>query len=165
MNGNAIVSWGLCLPDCPYIVPEVVCLAPPAVPKFGSRESDGEIIQENYASTWFNLTFINNTDGAINLTHYSITRDERDKLYQPWIPYVATELKELALSFIAETKDDYFNDVYQIMPNASMVEYECPLGWVFQDSNNISHFAYCTNWTWIVDFDTTKPCVRKMIDF
>ena len=163
MNGNVIVSWGLCLPDCPYIVPEVVCLAPPAVPQFGSRLEDGEIIEENYMSSWFNLNFINDTDGNLNLTHYRITRAERDKLYQPWIPYVASELKELDLSFIAESKEDHFNDVYQIMPNNSIVKYECPLGWVFQDSNNISHYAYCRNWTWVIDFDTSKPCIRKLV--
>ena len=102
-------------------------------------------------------------EGNVNLTHYRITRAERDKLYQPWIPYVASDLKELDLSFIAESKDDHFNDVYQIMPNDSVVEYECPLGWVFQDSNNISNFAYCRNWTWTVDFDTEKPCIRRNI--
>ena len=162
-NGNAIVSWGLCLPDCPYIVPEVVCLAPPVVPQFGSRLEDGEIIEQNYMSSWFNLNFINNTDGNVNMTHYRITRAERDKLYQPWIPYVASDLTELDLSFIAESKDDHFNEVYQIMPNDSVVEYECPLGWVFQDSNNISNFAYCRNWTWTVDFDPEKPCIRRNI--
>ena len=161
MNGAVITSWGLCLPDCPYIVPEVVCLDPPAVPQFGARNTTGDVIRENYWSSWFNLTFLNNTNGDFNLTHYNITRSERDKLYQPWIPYVSSELKEYDLSFTAESKDDHFNDVYQIMANDSIVEYKCPLGWVFQDSNNISHYAYCQNWTWIVDFQVEKPCVRK----
>ena len=163
MQGTQITSWGLCLPDCPYIVPEVVCLDPPAVPKFGSRNSTGAPVEENYSSTWFNLNFIDNSDGSFNLTHYSITRAQRDILYQPLTPYDASQLVETSLSFIATSKDDHFNDVYQIMPNDTSVEYECPLGWVFQDSHNISHFAYCRNWTWIIDFDTSKPCVRKFI--
>ena len=50
INGNVIESWGLCLPSCPYIVPEVVCLEPPAVPKFGSRNSTGYILEERNAT-------------------------------------------------------------------------------------------------------------------
>ena len=62
MSGATIVSWGLCLPNCPYIVPEVVCINPPKVPKFGMRNSTGHVIQENYNSSWFKLEFINETD-------------------------------------------------------------------------------------------------------
>ena len=165
MDGTTIVSWGLCLPNCPYIVPEVVCINPPKVPKFGSRNSSGDIVQENYNSTWFRLEFINGTDSnnltSPNLTHYLVTRQERDKLYQPWIPYDSSVLKEDNLMFLATSHEDHFNDVYQIMPNDSVVEYKCPVGWVFEHSNNISHFAYCRNWTWEIDFDVSKPCVRK----
>ena len=50
INGNVIESWGLCLPSCPFIVPEVVCLEPPAVPKFGSRNSTGYILEERNAT-------------------------------------------------------------------------------------------------------------------
>ena len=161
MSGNTIVSWGLCLPNCPYIVPEVVCINPPAVPTFGSRNSTGYILEENYISTWFQLDFFNETDSSPNLTHYRISRQERAKLFQPWMPYTPSVLVDTDLEFLATSHEDHFNDVYQIMPNDSVVEYKCPLGWVFQDSNNISHFAYCRNWTWIIDFDTTKPCIRK----
>ena len=111
------------------------------------RSKTAPISSVNINQNILSKSTINNTDGNVNMTHYRITRAERDKLYQPWIPYVASDLKELDLSFIAESKDDHFNDVYQIMPNDSVVEYECPLGWVFQDSNNISNFAYCRNWT------------------
>ena len=151
----------MCLPDCPYIVPEVVCLSPPAVPKFGSRDGDGVILEENYISSWFTLDFINNTDGSLNHSHFSVSRNERDLLYQPLTPYDSSVLKEYNLNFIATSKDDPFNDVYQIMPNDSTVEYKCPVGWVFANTNNISHFAYCRNWTWIVDFNTSVPCIRE----
>ena len=160
-DGTSISAWGLCLPDCPYIVPEVVCLSPPAVPKFGSRDGDGVILEENYISSWFTLDFLNNTDGSLNHSHFSVSRNERDLLYQPLTPYDSSVLKEYNLNFIATSKDDPFNDVYQIMPNDSTVEYKCPVGWVFANTNNISHFAYCRNWTWIVDFNTSVPCIRE----
>ena len=162
INGNQIIGWGLCLPDCPFIVPDVVCLAPPEVPQFGSRNASFHPIEENYWSSWFNLNFINNTDGSLNDTHYRISRAERDFLFQPWIPYDVNNLQEYNLEFLAMDKTDHFNDVYQIMPNDSIAEYRCPLGWVFEHSNNISHFAYCRNWTWEIDFNTSKPCIRKL---
>ena len=123
MNGDTIVSWGLCLPNCPYIVPEVVCINPPQLPMFGSRNSTGDILQENYNSTWFKLEFFNETDGSPNLTHYKVSRQQRDKLYQPWMAYDASVLTETNLEFLAISHLDHFNDVYQIMPNDSVVEY------------------------------------------
>ena len=160
-DGTLIKAWGLCLPDCPYIVPEVVCLDPPVVPQFGSRNSTGDILEQNYISSWFTLHFIDNSDGSFNHSHMRVTRAERDLLYQPLTPYDANVLKENNLEFIAENKDSHFNDVYQIMPNNSVVEYRCPVGWVFANTNNISHFAYCRNWTWTIDFNTSVPCIRK----
>ena len=161
MSGSTIVSWGLCLPNCPYIVPEVVCINPPKVPKFGSRNSTGYIVEENYYSTWFKLEFFNETDSTPNLTHYRVSREQRSKLFQPWMPYTPSVLTDTNLEFLATSHEDHFNDVYQIMPNDSTVAYMCPLGWVFEASNNVTHYAYCRNWTWIIDFDTSKPCIRK----
>ena len=77
--------------------------------------------------------------------------------------YKKAEEKDENLEFIAMSKDDHFNDVYQIMMNNTMANYTCPFGWVFQDSNNITHSAYCRNWTWVVDFNTTKPCIREYL--
>ena len=154
-------SWGLCLPDCPYIEPVVSCLAPPPVPKFGLRDDSGEILFENYNSTWFALEFINNTDDSLNHTHYKISRGQRDRLYQPWMEYQADNLTETGLEFIAMSQFDHFNDVYQIRVNGTIEEYECPLGWHFQDTKNISHFVQCLNWTWVPDFNISRPCVRK----
>jgi len=75
--------------------------------------------------------------------------------------YNASENIENNLEFIASSKDDYFNDVYQIMPNGSVASYTCPEGWVFEDSFNITQYSYCENGTWREDFNTSKKCTRK----
>ena len=97
MDGTSIVSWGLCLPDCPYVEPEVSCLVPPPVPKFGLRDESGEPLFENYESSWFRLDFLNNTDGdgSLNHTHYKISRNQRDRLFQPWMEYQSNNLTEI----------------------------------------------------------------------
>jgi hypothetical protein len=160
---NAILSWGLCLPDCDFEVPIVSCLAPPPVPQFGYRNATGGVVEENYLSSWFRLSFLNNSDGSFNFTTFSVTRASRKKLYQPWMPYNASVINETNLQIYVATNKNFFNDVYQIMVNGSNVTYTCPLGWVFKDSNNITQYAYCVNWTWTADFDTSKPCVRKYL--
>ena len=75
--------------------------------------------------------------------------------------YEISEEIEMDLEFIAQSKDEHFNDVYEIMKNDSKAVYTCPQGWVFQDSHNISQVAYCRNWTWEVDFNTSKSCIRR----
>ena len=161
-TSEEILAWGLCLQDCPFLEPEVSCLTPPPVPQFGLRnDSGGPPLFQNYFSDWFNLHFTNNTDGSMNHTHYRVARGQRARLWQPWMKYDSTQENETGLEFIAMTKEDHFNDVYQIMPNDSIAVYTCPNGWVFNNSNNISHTARCLNWTWTADFDTAMPCVRK----
>ena len=160
---SAIASWGLCLPDCPYIEPEVSCLAPPPVPRFGIRNDSGTPILENYKSSWFVLEFIDNQDGSPNQTHYKISRATRDRLFQPWMEYQSDNLTETNLEFIATSQFDHFNDVYQIRTNASIEEYECPVGWHFENTKNVSHFVQCLNWTWVPDFNISVPCVRKFL--
>ena len=161
INGTEIKSWGLCLPDCVYVVPEVSCLAPPPVPQFGRRNESGYVLWENYHSSWFNLTFIDDDNGDPNHADFNIFRKERKKLFQPWMKYDVNDVNEKDIEFIAHDNNDHFNDVYEIVKNDSKAIYTCPLGWVFQDSHNISQVAYCRNWTWEVDFNTTKPCIRK----
>ena len=160
---NAILAWGLCLSDCNYEVPVVSCLAPPSVPQFGFRNSTGYIVQQNYISDWFQLAFLNNSDGSLNFTTYSITRASRRRLFQPLTPYNLTIINETNLRIFVHTKDDFLNDVYESRLNGSIATYTCPLGWVFDNSHNISQYAYCNNWTWTADFDTNKACVRKLI--
>ena len=159
-----IKDWGLCLEDCPYEEPKVSCLDPPPVPRFGLRKETGTPLFENYASDWFTIDFVNNSDNTLNHTHLRIRRSERTKLYQPWMDWDSSSPNDTNLEFFAQSKDDHFNEVYQIMPNGSFVNYSCPLGWVFNSSNNITHRARCLDWSWVVDFDPSMPCIRKSLD-
>ena len=156
-----IGGLGLCLEDCEYEEPIVSCLEPPPVPQFGIRNDSGFVLLENYASNWFSLEFINPVDGIYNHTHYKVSREQRLKLYQPWIPYDSSSLEDTNMEFIAESREDHFNDVYQIEKNESQAIYTCPVGWVFENSNNITHTASCINWFWVADFNTSAPCTRK----
>ena len=160
---NNILGWGLCLPDCQYDLPEVSCLAPPSVPRFGKRNDTGAPLYQNYESSWFNISFIDNDDGSANHTHFNITRESRNKLYQPWMVYDASDLVETNLAFIARNQSEHFNDVYEIKVNGSEETYTCPVGWHFQDSKNITHVTRCLNWTWVPDFNISKPCVRQYL--
>ena len=153
-GGGGGLLWGLCLPDCPYIPPEVSCLAPPPVPTFGKRNSSGYVEWQNYQSSWFTLAFHNDSS-------HLVSRAQRNILYQPWIPYDSSKLTEGPLSFHAKDHLAHFNDVYEIRTNATVESYTCPLGWVFEHSNNMTHSAICLDWEWRVDFNISSPCVRK----
>ena len=159
MSGDTILSWGLCLLDCVYETPEPSCLEPPSVPKFGYRNSSGHILKQNYVASWFNLMFMNDSDGTPNHDQFKVSRNLRSKLYQPWIPYDENVKSESNLEFIAESQDAHFNDVYEIIPERGTVNYSCPLGWVFEDTKNISQHAVCSNWTWDIQFNVSKACV------
>ena len=119
------------------------CLSPPPVPEFGSRNDSGKILFQNYFADWFTLEFQNNTDGSINHKHYNVvnvwliepsvlvwinrvTREQRARLWQPWMKYDATEENETSLEFIATTREDHFNDVYQIK-NKNELDLDCRL--------------------------------------
>ena len=41
------------------------------------------------------------------------------------------------------------------------VSFTCPEGYVFEDSNNITHYAFCYNTTFVLEYDPSKRCVRK----
>ena len=79
LAGTTIADWGLCLPDCPATPPDPACLAPPLVPQFGSRDTVGNILQENYEADWFTLEFVNSS-GQPNLTHFLV----RDETFTSW---------------------------------------------------------------------------------
>ena len=64
-------------------------------------------------SSWFVLNFVDNSDNSANLTHFRVTRDEREFLWQPWIPYDPNALIETNLEFVALNHTNHFNDVYQ----------------------------------------------------
>jgi hypothetical protein len=42
------------------------------------------------------------------------------------------------------------------------VAFTCPVGYVFEGTNNITHFALCYNWEFIYLFDPEVLCVRKL---
>ena len=159
MSGDTIVSWGLCLLDCVYQTPEPSCLEPPSVPKFGARNASGHIVRQNYVADWFNLAFMNNSDGSANEKQLKVSRNQRSKLYQPWIPYDQAIKSESNLEFFAENQESHFNDVYEIVPEGGTSKYTCPQGWVFEDSKNITQHAVCSNWTWDIQFNVSKACV------
>ena len=161
MDNTTILGWGLCLPDCKYDLPIISCLAPPPVPKFGFRNSSKHVLNDMYDSTWFNINWIDEADGSPNHSHFQVTRSQRSFLYQPWMIYDPSILVETNIGFIAETQFDHFNDVYEIKVNGTIETYSCREGWHFKDSKNISHSVQCLNWTWVPDFDISKPCVRK----
>ena len=106
---GAITGWGLCLPDCEYIQPEVSCLAPPPVPRFGLRDNLGQIVYNNYLSSWFQLSFIDNSDSTPNHTVYRVRRGQRNKRFMPWMLYNSAQLVESSLEFYASSNDDPFN--------------------------------------------------------
>ena len=85
----------------------------------------------------------------------------RAKLWQPWMVYNSGENIEYNLGFTATSREDHFNDVYQIQENGTKVTYTCPPGWVFENSFNITQTAYCENGTWRADFDPMSRCIRK----
>ena len=41
------------------------------------------------------------------------------------------------------------------------VAFSCPLGYVFKDTNNITHYAVCHDWQFIYLYDPEVKCVRK----
>ena len=43
----------------------------------------------------------------------------------------------------------------------SYIAHTCPEGYVFEDSFNTTHFAFCYNTTFDVQYDPRKFCVRK----
>ena len=42
-NNNAVLRWGLCLPDCPTIEPEVACLEDPIFPEWVRPQEKGRL--------------------------------------------------------------------------------------------------------------------------
>ena len=167
-ENDVINSWGLCLLDCVHEPPNPSCLSPPPVPEFGFRADKqtgdlllsptSNILYQNYQSDWFNLSFVNMSNGFMNHTHYLVTRAQRNKLFMPWMVYEPDKTIEKDLQIIVRNRTDFFNDVYEIVPHGGNATYTCPPGYVFEDSKNISQIAYCNNGTWRADFNETKTC-------
>ena len=106
---NLIGGWGLCLEDCEYEEPIVSCLEPPPVPQFGIRNDSGMKYLLLFSSELphpFSETYIH--------THYKVTRANRVKFYQPWIPYDSISHEDTNKEFIAESTEDDCDDFYFI---------------------------------------------------
>jgi hypothetical protein len=43
------------------------------------------------------------------------------------------------------------------------VSFTCPEGYVFEGTNNMTHYAMCHNWEYIYLFDPRVMCTRKYI--
>lgn len=41
------------------------------------------------------------------------------------------------------------------------VVFECPVGYVFEYSNNITHYAFCHDWNFMYQFNPDVNCIRK----
>ena len=43
------------------------------------------------------------------------------------------------------------------------IAFNCPEGYVFEGTNNATHYAICYNWNYIYLFDPEIMCVRKLL--
>ncbi len=146
-HGN-ITSWGFCLEDCPFEPPSPSCLEPPPVPSFASFGSD----EKNFHSSWFEIHA--QEDSVYKLTNVRIRQHHPEWFYDK------LNITDEVQIFTSNSSAN-FKEIYGTMPNGTIVNYTCPLGYVFNDSFNIFFEAVCQNWTWISSFNNASKCVRK----
>ena len=60
-----------------------------------------------------------------------------------------------------KTKTLSYNLIFVLVFQSDYASFSCPTGYVFEDSNNITNYAFCLNTTWIQMYDEKKLCVRK----
>ena len=51
----------------------------------------------------------------------------------------------------------------KIMDELTVIPFECPDGYHFEGSTNVTQYALCHNWEWTYDFDRTAMCQREFI--
>ena len=56
---------------------------------------------------------------------------------------------------------DYLIRFCALLFQLDYATFSCPAGYVFEGSNNITHYAFCKNWNFIYLFDLSKTCVRE----
>jgi hypothetical protein len=57
---------------------------------------------------------------------------------------------------------DYDPDETDVVRELDLVRFDCPEGFVFSDTLNVSVYAMCYNWEWIyVNYDADSVCVRE----
>ena len=125
-EGN-ITTWGFCLEDCPFEPPAPSCLDPPPVPAFAAFKSE----EVNFNSTWFELHA--QTDLVYKLIN------NRTRLHRPQLFYDPKNITDLVDIFLTNNSGD-FRQLYGILPEGTVVNYTCPLGYVF--NNSFSVFFY-----------------------
>ena len=143
ISSERILSWGLCLADCPHHPPPPSCLQPPPVPP----------LQLSLQASWFNLSAIRGED------KFLVTRDSRKKVYQPWMEYNRSHLYEEDLSVIVSDQFDSLAGVYEVVAEGGLAEYSCPPGLVFEGTNTRTQTAVCQGWRWRALFNTSAACV------
>jgi hypothetical protein len=119
---------------------------------FGKQNSTAK----NYKSSWFDLSFYNDTD-------YEVSRTQLNKRLQPGVTYTPEDLSAVDISFFAKNNHVPFNDVYEVRLNGTIESYSCPLGWVLENSTSRVQNVTCLDWEWVVrdDFTTDRPCIRR----
>ena len=60
---------------------------------------------------------------------------------------------------------DVDENLFIFVFQSDFVTFSCPLGYAFEDSTNITHYAFCFNTTWVHAYDEEKRCLRKLIQF
>ena len=69
------------------------------------------------------------------------------------IKWIKSDFKALILF-----TSDYIHEFFAQM---DYVAFTCPEGYVFEGSNNITHYAFCFNTTFVHEYDPAARCVRK----
>jgi hypothetical protein len=55
---------------------------------------------------------------------------------------------------------DYVSGSYQIIMDMDYVSFQCPSGYAFEGSTNVTHYAICHNWQFNYQFDLEATCIR-----
>ena len=62
--------------------------------------------------------------------------------------------------YYQNSTSSYISGSGQTLLEFDYVTYQCPEGYAFEDSTNVTNYAICYNWEYVYPFDLTKPCVR-----
>ena len=59
---------------------------------------------------------------------------------------------------------EYVKDSNEPLLEMDYVKFECPTGYVFENSTTVNHYAICYNWTYFYTFNHSSTiCARKYI--
>ena len=128
------VEWGLCLPDCPSQEVEIVCKDLPPFPALAD-------LSENPKS--------------VNYTIKGILPNRTTNIVIPGVS--GNKINKIKLTTLTRLSINQFLTWLQM----SYISFSCPEGYIFEDSNNATNYAFCFNTTFDVQYDPKKYCVRK----